>query len=511
MALGDGACSFRGTSEYEDVRQPTQKVYIRWDGSQEKLLIQTRYEGPAEEMVWIVPVPSQPTVERGDAAIFDELHNETVEPDLSFTDFAGLQMHGATAGVDGSGGSTVAEWHRRVGDYDVVLLRPVGGEDVIQWLNANGFAIPDEIAPVLEDYIREGWWMVASRIHPEALTDITRDKLADGTLHPLEFAFESSACVYPMRLTRMAAGPVEELIYIQGPGHYEPATFADDQWEIGLHGGPIRHVRNSYNLSDVECVTEIVEGRSVTTDERCVTRLRRVFQPEEMVDDLYFARLDYAKWLASDDPLRMAQAATQYGRHRDPNGIPRLLAALSPEALDQVNPAPEDYHENLPLSARIFSPWGVYVWSYYWDDYAYREGEDDYLRMGCTHVRSCIWALGEIALEHEVTDSVEEALVRCAEHDNQLVRMEAYLALMKLRSERLGPILVGRVTDVLGCCSAPPAIWTYDMPPVYAEMEIVAEWILRFGAVQEKGEPVRCLDMADRAYQGRHRRFLQQS
>jgi hypothetical protein len=165
MVFGDGGMFFpwdpQGTPE---VRQPTQKVYIRWDGSQEKLLIQTRYEGPAEEMVWMVPVPSQPTVERGDAAIFDELREQTAWPDLSCTDFAGLQMHGPIGAVAGSGGSTAAEWRRRIGDYDVVLLRPVGAKNVLQWLNSNGFGVPDAIAPVLEEYIGQGWWMVAARL-----------------------------------------------------------------------------------------------------------------------------------------------------------------------------------------------------------------------------------------------------------------------------------------------------------------------------------------------------------
>jgi hypothetical protein len=63
--LGDGGVFIRRKSyTYVDMFQPTQKVYIRWDGAQEKLLIQTKYEGPAEEMVWIIPVPAQPTVER---------------------------------------------------------------------------------------------------------------------------------------------------------------------------------------------------------------------------------------------------------------------------------------------------------------------------------------------------------------------------------------------------------------------------------------------------------------
>lgn len=122
-----------------------------------------------------------------------------------------------------------------------------------------------------------------------------------------------------------------------------------------------------------------------------------------------------------------------------------------------------------------------------------REGEDRYIRIGCTHVRSCIWALGEIALEHEVADCVEETLARCADHDNQLVRMEAYLALMKLGSERLGPILSKRVADVLGPDSPPLALWTYEVLAFYIEMEIVADWIQRRGTVQEKDDLVEAL------------------
>ncbi len=77
-ALGDGGVFIRRkTYTNADVLQPTQKVYIRWDGSQERLLIQTKYQGPAEEMVWIVPVPAEPTVEKGDSKVFDTLGLQT--------------------------------------------------------------------------------------------------------------------------------------------------------------------------------------------------------------------------------------------------------------------------------------------------------------------------------------------------------------------------------------------------------------------------------------------------
>jgi len=274
VVLGDGAVFIRRPSyTYADVFQPTQKVYIRWDGSEEKLLIQTKYEGPAEEMVWIVPVPSQPTVRKADGSTFVDLSKETSAPAIDYTDFPSLNIatFGATASGGSSSDSPAVAWCERVGAFEVALLRPAGGEDVIGWLNDNGFATPEAINPILGDYIRAGWWMVAARIHPEALTPITRDKLAQGTLHPLEMTFPSSTCVYPMRLTRMAGGPVEELIYIEGPHHYEPATLASG-WEISLFGGPVRKVLSTHYLSGIEHVTEILGVLPVSLHEKILLR-----------------------------------------------------------------------------------------------------------------------------------------------------------------------------------------------------------------------------------------------
>lgn len=512
-AFGDGGVFIRRPSyTYADVFQPTQKVYIRWDGSQEKLLIQTKYEGPAEEMVWIVPVPSQPTVEKADGSIFQDLSKETLDPAIDCTDFLGLDMSAwTTAGGITSGSDTsVVEWYERIGDFDVALLRPVGGEDVNEWLNANGFATPEAINPVLADYVHAGWWMVAAKIAPEALTPITRDKLAKGTLHPLEMTFRSSACVYPMRLTRLVAGPVEELIYIEGPHHYEPATLAEGNWEITLFGGPVRTVPQDYRLSDMEYTLEIVEGRAQTEVKSCLTKLRRVFEPSEMTEDIVFRKLDLAQWLASKDltpptppitppdqrpdpraqaeferqvagsaPVRIAQAATQYGRWRDPNGISPLVNALSAEALDKVIPPTQDFQPWPSPSAKFLFWWGTGKWS----PLPTKEGWAAY--PGCTHLRSCIWALGEIGVEHEIGQAAEEKLLECAHHDNEIIRMEAYVALTKVHSEGLGAFLIGRLTDVL--CSGPwPVPWWPDFRAVAAELDVATDWILYCGAPEQR-------------------------
>ncbi|MGE5295106.1 MAG: DUF2330 domain-containing protein [Solirubrobacterales bacterium] len=482
VVFADGGVFIRtGASKDADVLQPTQKVYIRWDDSQERLLIQTKYEGPAEEMVWIVPVPSEPAVAKADGAVFNDLSKETYDPAVDYTNFLGLDKFAWTVlgGSTSTSSTDTVEWHKRIGDYDVALLRPTDGNDVTEWLNANDFGVPETIEPALADYVRDGWWMVAARIHPDALSSITSEKLAKGTLHPLEMTFQSTACVFPMRLTCMVGGPVEELIYIEGPAHYEPATLADGSWDIDLFGGPVRQVASDCPLTDLEHAVRILADETTVETRSRLTKLRRVFQPEEMTEDLLFKEIDLASWLSSRKPEQLAQAATQYGRWRDPNGVAPLVDALSSEALARMVPA-EDEFRPWPSSSAKFLLWAnLMKWSYS------PTKEDWASNPGCGPLRSCIWALGEIGVEHEIGQPAEEKLLECARHDNQIIRMEAYIALTKLQSEGLGPILTDRLNDVLGSGELPTQ-WGFDFQSVEAEMDIAADWIVHFGTATQK-------------------------
>jgi len=475
LVRGDGKVFIRVNKE-ADIYQPTQKAYIRWDGSEEKLLLQTKYEGPAEEMVWVVPVPSEPKVEKGDPNVFETLSRRTQRNDLSYTYFMSLQTF--SAGAPGMPPNTV-KWRRRIGDYDVVLLSPVGGEHVIKWLNSNQFGVPDEAVPILEQYIANKWWMVAAKIHRDALTDVTRDKLATGTLHPLEYTFKSSKCVYPLKLTSLTAGPVEELIYIEGPAHYEPVTVKGN-WEIDVFGGPVRKVPNMYRISAVEHVVAIKDGRAKETVEMHLTKLRKVFEPNEMTDDIVFEKLDYARLQRMGTPSAIGQAATQYGRHRDPEGVPFLLASLSAEHLEKVRPQDEDYVQHPHIPARTIS------------FEAYEKYRDQ-----CAHMRSCIWALGEIAMEHGGDADAEETLISCIEHDSPFIRMEAYVALTKMGSENLGPVLLGQLTRALiDGTTYRQSPWSLFGIFRGAEEDFIVEWLEQFGTPDDKEGYIKLLARA---------------
>jgi hypothetical protein len=148
-----------------------------------------------------------------------------------------------------------------------------------------------------------------------------------------------------------------------------------------------------------------------------------------MTDDIEFGKADYAKFASSTDPRSVAEAATQYGRHREPEGIPHLLRVLSAKALS----------------------------------------EED-------HVRCCVWALGEIAIESDDKRAIEKALLECAERGPSIIRMEAYIALEKAGSERLGEQLVKRLASITGGNAegflSGSGRWKYD-----PELNLITEWL----------------------------------
>src|SRR5215475_2479579 len=73
---GDGFFVFRWNKE-KDINEPTQKAIIFHDQGREDLILQVKYEGPAEDFGWVIPVPGQPEVRKGSMEPFYELSKLT--------------------------------------------------------------------------------------------------------------------------------------------------------------------------------------------------------------------------------------------------------------------------------------------------------------------------------------------------------------------------------------------------------------------------------------------------
>ncbi|MFD6973675.1 DUF2330 domain-containing protein [Streptomyces sp. NPDC059949] len=201
---------------------------VRWDGRTEQIVMRFTVGGDAQRAAWIMPVPGRATVELGDGNMFGEL-SEMTRPerrtrsyfwprngDWPFSSKAG-DSAGAAPGRTPSAVGVVGR--EQLGDFDVARLTATDPQALKNWLESNGFTLPDRLAAEVKPYVDQKWEYVAVRLAPRQ-----EGKVLRGDLDPLKIRFESERLVYPMRLSRMAKTPQSLGLYVLADHRMEPAS-----------------------------------------------------------------------------------------------------------------------------------------------------------------------------------------------------------------------------------------------------------------------------------------------
>jgi hypothetical protein len=115
-AHADGCFVFRWNKQ-KDINEPTQKAIIVHDQGREELVLQVKYEGPAEDFGWLIPVPGLPEVRKGSMDCFYELSKLTQK---RFGDSHNVTMSAGYA-MKGEGAVKVIEI-KTVGAYEVAVI-----------------------------------------------------------------------------------------------------------------------------------------------------------------------------------------------------------------------------------------------------------------------------------------------------------------------------------------------------------------------------------------------------
>jgi hypothetical protein len=196
-AKADGVFAKNWMLVQQDIREPEQKAVLLYrEGKprgqvpgRETLILSVKYEGAAGDFAWVVPVPSRPQVEKGDAKIFEELAALTA-PKVEEGGEAMMTRFRA-AGAGARMGVEVVE-RRPVGVYDVAILSASDEKALANWLKDNGYALPGDPEPVLKHYVEKGWYYVAMRIDVKRVEAELVEKLkaADPRIDSLEKAKE---------------------------------------------------------------------------------------------------------------------------------------------------------------------------------------------------------------------------------------------------------------------------------------------------------------------------------
>ncbi|MCC9704564.1 DUF2330 domain-containing protein [Streptomyces sp. MNU76] len=243
-------CGAMVPDDQRSVYVSRERSVVRWDGREEQIVMSLTVSGDARTAAWIMPVPNRATVELGDAALFDQLDEETApvyerreyfwprSDDWPFDMFEGDGAGDAAAGGPRSPVDVVGR--ERLGPFDVARLTATDSGALGDWLDENGFRLPDRLDTALEPYVRQKWEYVAIRLAPE---DSAGGTPLSGTLDPLHLTFASDELVYPMRLSRLADTPQALGLYVLAEHRMEPSSaIGGDEPEVtfaGRLGAPV--------------------------------------------------------------------------------------------------------------------------------------------------------------------------------------------------------------------------------------------------------------------------------
>jgi hypothetical protein len=272
-----------------DLEMPAQMAILVYDeqNQREDLILSVELRG-GPEAAWVVPVPSLPEVETASPEWFEQLSDKT-KPKIEYRVKEIYRSVGEPMIIGEKVAVEVEVISReKVGVYDVSILSADKPGALVDWLNENSYAYPEEGEPLLDTYMAEsGWHFVAARVLPEESEQL------NGDVHPLWFSFNTEQPIYPMRLTTLLKSPLHVLLYV----------LADHRMEIPTHvfepefAGEVR--LGSMSGASAEEIELLTERRYY------VTKLRneRLWPSSK---DVYFEQS------ASDEPYQKVVYETEY-------------------------------------------------------------------------------------------------------------------------------------------------------------------------------------------------------
>ncbi len=219
------------------VDQTGENILFVLDGENVEAHIQIQYQGEAEKFAWVVPVPAIPTVTVGSQLLFDQLLQGTVpsygfntsrdvcgdpsSPGFGAGGFAGAgggsnAGNGGSAGSSSGGGPDIV-FQESVGAFEVVALQGGTAQEVVDWLDNNGYQSVDTAPDILQEYVEKNHVFVALKLRGGAGVE---------EIHPIVVRYKGDEPCVPIKLTRVAA--VEDMgirTFFLGTDRFVPTNY----------------------------------------------------------------------------------------------------------------------------------------------------------------------------------------------------------------------------------------------------------------------------------------------
>jgi len=311
MSLADGWMAPRLVSTGEAtevVTSPKKEAVLIFDGRTVQIILRTHFRAGPKEVAWFVPVPATPTdVTAGRDRIFTALHRATVPRFYTFS--GGGKKLGCGSGASRTDQtSVVVESRGTAGIYEWVVLEGKDAGDLVEWLKANRFAVPEGAEQAFRPYVDGGWHWLAMKVRPEL------SEAETVAPHPVVYTYDDTKLVYPLAISRLSADlETEVVLYVLADGRYRTLNWGSatiDEIAVALSAG-------------APSGTTYEEGFQRATDERG----GRLFVTECARDLDRVGGRPLLGLITQRDPLAVAEPPTPF--------LTRLRAVVSLRAMDR--------------------------------------------------------------------------------------------------------------------------------------------------------------------------------
>ena len=268
--------------------------------------VQIEYTGEAPDFSWILPLPE--AIAAGDVevpedamAAFTELEVAT-DPVFLMPPWPECLQNRTVAAMSSTTASSSVEVFAtgEVGPYGFDVVGSEDPDALISWLRDNNYRVTEEMEPLIDLYVVEGFVFLAMRLRPDAgVQDV----------EPVKVTYPSEAPMIPLRLTAVAANPdMAVMVWVYGqeqavPANYAHETIANDELvffgfgatsnyrtlmgqKANEHGGQAFITEFAGPTSLLRVVHPLLQD--LGRQHPYLTRLNTVISPEEMTVDPVF-------------------------------------------------------------------------------------------------------------------------------------------------------------------------------------------------------------------------------
>ncbi|GAC1371774.1 MAG: hypothetical protein NVSMB47_20150 [Polyangiales bacterium] len=221
---------------------------ILWD--------QIQYQGAPSSFGWVLPIRGKVDVGVSSDQLFQRLetgtqpnitppprpecHSKHICQSCAGSDMAGTPTASAGDSVDGG----VSVWSTNVvGPYEATQLSATDSNALRTWLTTHGYSLPTEIAPIVDQYVSEGFGFLAIKLVPG--NDVSR-------MVPIRIAFDGASPSLPLRMVAAGTGSVVGIkLFVFGEGRWEAKNFPnaeiatkDLSWDFRANGSNFSKLEN---------------------------------------------------------------------------------------------------------------------------------------------------------------------------------------------------------------------------------------------------------------------------